>query len=54
MDSTRLLVSRTLGVFALAAFLVLPVAAARAQDPDADNPVVARANGIDIRANDLA
>jgi peptidyl-prolyl cis-trans isomerase C len=54
MDLTRLPVSRTLGALTIAAFLVVPGAAVWAQDANADNPVVARANGVDIRASDLA
>jgi len=54
MDLTRLPVSRALGALTVAAFLVVPGAAVWAQDRNADNPVVARANGVDIRANDLA
>jgi peptidyl-prolyl cis-trans isomerase C len=42
--------ARLLGAVALAAFLIAPVAS-RAQDSD---PVVARANGVDIRQSDLA
>jgi len=49
--STRLLIPRQLGAFAVAALLCAPIASAWAQD---DNPVVARANGVDIRAGDLA
>jgi peptidyl-prolyl cis-trans isomerase C len=48
MAFPRLPALRTLGVLTVAAFLCAPIA--RAQD----NPVVARVNGIDIRANDLA
>jgi peptidyl-prolyl cis-trans isomerase C len=51
MASTRLLVSRTLAALTVAAFLCAPIATVRAQD---SNPVVARANGVDIRVNDLA
>ena len=50
MASTRLPVSRTLGALAVAVFISAPLAAARAQD----NPVVARANGVDIHVSDLA
>jgi peptidyl-prolyl cis-trans isomerase C len=39
------------GVLALAALFVVPTAALRAQDSD---PVVARANGVDIHQSDLA
>jgi peptidyl-prolyl cis-trans isomerase C len=41
---------RPLGAFALAAFLLTPTFGLRAQDAD---PVVARANGVDIRQSDL-
>ncbi len=51
MASTCLLVSRTLGALTIAAFLVAPITAPRAQDSD---PVIARANGVDIRQSDLA
>jgi len=51
MAATRLLVSRTLAALTVAAFLCAPIATVRAQD---SNPVVARANGVDIRVNDLA
>jgi peptidyl-prolyl cis-trans isomerase C len=51
MASTRPFVCRTLGALALAACLVAPITALRAQDSD---PVVARANGVDIRQSDLA
>jgi peptidyl-prolyl cis-trans isomerase C len=51
MASTRPYFARALGAFALAAFLLAPLAALRAQDAD---PVVARANGVDIRQSDLA
>ena len=54
MVFTRLPVCRALGALTVAALLCAPVGLARAQDADADNPVVARANGVDIRANDLA
>jgi peptidyl-prolyl cis-trans isomerase C len=40
-----------LGTLAVAAFLLLPIHALRAQDSD---PVVARANGVDIHESDLA
>ena len=71
MASTHPLVTRALGAFALAAFLVAPLSALQAQGAqgtqqgaqqgapgapatsDAD-PVVARANGVDIRQSDLA
>jgi peptidyl-prolyl cis-trans isomerase C len=42
---------RLVGVLALAALFVVPTAALRAQDSD---PVVARANGVDIHQSDLA
>jgi peptidyl-prolyl cis-trans isomerase C len=46
------------GMLALAVFLVTPIAGAWAQDksPDKskDDPVIARANGVDIRQSDLA
>ena len=51
MASYRPLVRRLLGAFAVAALVCAPLAAARAQD---DNPVVARANGVDIHLSDLA
>ena len=51
MSPTHPLAARALGVFALAALLIAPSAALRAQDSD---PVVARANGVDIRQSDLA
>ena len=51
MATYRPLVCRALGAFAVAALVCAPLAAARAQD---DNPVVARANGVDIRLSDLA
>jgi peptidyl-prolyl cis-trans isomerase C len=51
MATYRPLVSLLLGALAVAALVCAPLAAARAQD---DNPVVARANGVDIRLNDLA
>jgi peptidyl-prolyl cis-trans isomerase C len=51
MALTRLLVCRALGALAIAAFLSAPVTAPRAQDSD---PVVARANGVDIHESDLA
>jgi len=50
MASIRLPVIRALGTCALATSLCLPLSAPRAQD----NPVVARANGVDIRVSDLA
>jgi peptidyl-prolyl cis-trans isomerase C len=51
MPTTRPLVAGTLGAFALAAFLIAPIGAARAQDSDT---VIARVNGVDIRQSDLA
>jgi peptidyl-prolyl cis-trans isomerase C len=51
MAPTHLLVARALGALTLAALLCAPVATVRAQD---DNPVVASANGVDIRVSDLA
>jgi peptidyl-prolyl cis-trans isomerase C len=50
MASTCPPVTRALGALALAAFLTAPVAVVRAQDSD---PVVARANGVDIRQSDI-
>jgi peptidyl-prolyl cis-trans isomerase C len=43
--------SHALGALTLAAFLCAPLATLRAQD---SNPVIARANGVDIRESDLA
>jgi peptidyl-prolyl cis-trans isomerase C len=51
MAFPRLVAARALGALAVAAFLCSPIAAVRAQDA---NPVVARANGVDIRTSDLA
>jgi len=51
MATYRPLVCRLLAAFAVAALVCAPLAAARAQD---DNPVVARANGVDIHLSDLA
>jgi peptidyl-prolyl cis-trans isomerase C len=51
MAFTRLSVCRALGALAIAAFLSVPINALRAQDND---PVVARANGVDIHESDLA
>ena len=51
MASIRLSVARAFGALALAAILVAPTSAPRAQDAD---PVVARVNGVDIRQSDLA
>ena len=50
MASPRLPVTRTFGALTLAALLCAPVGA-RAED---SNPVVARANGVEIHVNDLA
>jgi peptidyl-prolyl cis-trans isomerase C len=50
MSPTRPLATRALGALALAVVLIAPSAALRAQDSD---PVVARANGVDIRQSDL-
>ena len=41
---------RTFGALGIAAFVVASTAALRAQDAD---PVVARANGVDIHQSDL-
>jgi peptidyl-prolyl cis-trans isomerase C len=57
MASTRPPVARALGALALAAFLAAPIAAAIAQDKPKDqgpDPVIARANGVEIRQSDLA
>jgi peptidyl-prolyl cis-trans isomerase C len=57
MASTRPPVARALGALALAAFLAAPIAAALAQDKPKDqgpDPVIARANGVEIRQSDLA
>jgi len=51
MTSRYSLLVRPLGALALAAALVAPAATLRAQDSD---PVIARANGVDIRQSDLA
>jgi peptidyl-prolyl cis-trans isomerase C len=51
MAFTRLSVCRALGALAFAALLSTPSGVAWAQDKD---PVVARANGVDIRESDLA
>jgi peptidyl-prolyl cis-trans isomerase C len=51
MASPRLIVSCALGALTLAACLCTPLTAPRADD--ADNPVVARANGVDIHESDL-
>jgi len=50
MTSRYSLLVRPLGALALAAILAVPAATLRAQD----DPVIARANGIDIRQSDLA
>jgi peptidyl-prolyl cis-trans isomerase C len=50
MASPHPLVVRAFGALALAAFLLGPITAPRADDSD---PVVARANGVDIRQSDL-
>ena len=50
MASTPMFIARAVGALALAAILVAPPAAVRAQDSD---PVVARVNGVDIRQSDL-
>jgi peptidyl-prolyl cis-trans isomerase C len=52
MAPPRLIVSCALGALTLAACLCMPLTAARADD--ASNPVVARANGVDIHESDLA
>jgi peptidyl-prolyl cis-trans isomerase C len=55
MASIRPSIARAFGALALAAFLVGPTAMLRAQNADpAADPVVARANGVDIRQSDLA
>jgi peptidyl-prolyl cis-trans isomerase C len=51
MALTRLSVSYALGAFVLALVLSIPVKMALAEDSD---PVVARANGVDIHESDLA
>ena len=51
MTARYSLLVRPLGALALAAVLMVPAATLRAQDAD---PVVARANGVDIRQSDLA
>ncbi|HEX4409518.1 MAG TPA: peptidylprolyl isomerase [Xanthobacteraceae bacterium] len=50
MASTRLCLN---GMLALVALVVLPISAACAQDKPKDDPVIARANGVDIRQSDL-
>ncbi len=55
--STRLPVTLAFGALVFAAVLVAPLTAAQAQDSSKDknsDPVVARANGVDIRQSDLA
>jgi peptidyl-prolyl cis-trans isomerase C len=57
MASTRPSVARALGALAFIAFLTAPISAARAQDKPNDpssDPVIARANGVEIRQSDLA
>jgi peptidyl-prolyl cis-trans isomerase C len=51
MTSAYPLVPRVLGALAIAALLAVPLVGVRAEDAD---PVVARADGVDIRASDLA
>jgi peptidyl-prolyl cis-trans isomerase C len=51
MSPTRTLAAGALGALTLALILLAPSAALRAQDSD---PVIARANGVDIRQSDLA
>ncbi|HWX73583.1 MAG TPA: peptidylprolyl isomerase, partial [Xanthobacteraceae bacterium] len=51
MAGTRLFVCCALGALVIAALLMPPIAAPRAEDSD---QVVARANGVDIRQSDLA
>jgi peptidyl-prolyl cis-trans isomerase C len=50
MTFPRPFVFRSLSVFALAALLLAPSSAPRAQD----DPVIARVNGVDIRQSDIA
>ena len=50
MASIRPSIARALGALALAAILAASTGPLRAQDKD---PVVARANGVDIRQSDL-
>src|SRR5579863_2991219 len=52
MASPRLTISGALGALAIAALLCTPTSTLRADD--ANNPVVARANGVDIHESDLA
>jgi len=51
MPTTRPLAAGMFGAFALAALLVAPIEAPRAQDSDT---VIARVNGVEIRQSDLA
>jgi peptidyl-prolyl cis-trans isomerase C len=51
MAFTRLSVRCALGALALAAFIAAPIAASWAEESD---PVVARANGVDIHESDIA
>jgi peptidyl-prolyl cis-trans isomerase C len=51
MAPSRMSAARAFGALALAAILLAPTSAPRAQDAD---PVVARVNGVDIRQSDLA
>jgi len=51
MAFTRLLVCRVLGTIGFVALLSAPAAIVRAQDSD---PVIARANGVDIHESELA
>src|SRR6202167_2025771 len=51
MALTRLPVSYALGAFSLALVLSMPIKMALAQDSD---PIVARANGVDLHESDLA
>jgi peptidyl-prolyl cis-trans isomerase C len=51
MASPRLVVFSTVAALTVAAFFCAPIAPVRAQD---SNPVVARANGVDIHESDLA
>ena len=50
VSPSRSLVIRSLGAIAMAALLLTPATAPRAQD----DPVIARVNGIDIRQSDIA
>src|SRR5271166_3544880 len=51
MACTRLSVCGALGALTIAAFLCVSINALRAEDSD---PVIARANGVDIRQSDVA